>query len=324
MGSFIVVADNNITNTKESSIGRAYAIDGYGVSDGCVICRNNISGNGDSVALQRFFNAVFSDNYLADNGGPGLYVLVASNCTVSGNHIANSVDCGIETRGCNNSLFTENEIQNNSVGVSLQRSYYNGLYRNSFVNNTQQVYTADSANYWDDGYSSGGNYWSDGAADDKYQGSNQTVVGSDGICDLEYSLDANNTDHYPLMGKYLKFNTTSEDHIETICNSTISDFKYNGTAILFNVSSMTGTTGFCRICIPENLLGDSFEVYVNGTKTEAEILSCSNTTHKYIYFVYTHSKEEVIIIPELHQLLLLQIFAIAVPVVIFRQKRRSS
>jgi nitrous oxidase accessory protein NosD len=49
-------------------------------------------------------------------------------------------------------------------------------------------------NSWDDGYPSGGNYWSD------YNG---TDANHDGIGDTSHVLDANNTDHYPLMIPYI-------------------------------------------------------------------------------------------------------------------------
>jgi nitrous oxidase accessory protein NosD len=66
---------------------------------------------------------------------------------------------------------------------------------NNFVNNNVQVYsTSDSANIWDGGYPSGGNFWSD------YNG---TDANHDGIGDTPYIIDANNTDHYPLMVRYV-------------------------------------------------------------------------------------------------------------------------
>jgi hypothetical protein len=53
-------------------------------------------------------------------------------------------------------------------------------------------------NAWDDGYPSGGNYWSD------YQTiyPNASEIDSSGIWNTPYVIDANNTDHYPLMSPY--------------------------------------------------------------------------------------------------------------------------
>ncbi len=322
-GSYIMIAENNITNTKKSIIDRAYAIDGNYLSH-CIISKNNMRGNGDSVFFQQISDTLLSDNYLTYNGGPGLYVLVASNCTFSGNHITDSADCGIKTRACNSSLFTENEIENNSFGISLQLSYHNRIYHNSLVNNTQQVYAADSTNCWDDGYPSGGNYWSDDTTDDEYQGSNQAVVGSDGICDLECFLDANNTDHYPLMGKYARLNATSEHCVETLCTSTISDFQFNGTAITFYASGNNETIGFCRICIPTALINAAYKVFVNGTEVSHNLLQCSNSTHSYLYFNCTHSTKEVIIIPEFHAYSILSLFAVTTVLAVLVYKRKRS
>jgi uncharacterized protein (DUF2141 family) len=61
------------------------------------------------------------------------------------------------------------------------------------------VISGSEPNTWDDGYPSGGNYWSDYSGTDVYSGPYQNVTGSDGIGDIPYVIDANNTDHYPLV-----------------------------------------------------------------------------------------------------------------------------
>jgi len=74
------------------------------------------------------------------------------------------------------------------------------------VNNVQQVYDYScdhpdidpSVNVWDHGYPSGGNYWSDYSGTDLHRGAYQNETGSDGIGDIQYVIDENNTDHYPL------------------------------------------------------------------------------------------------------------------------------
>jgi hypothetical protein len=45
---------------------------------------------------------------------------------------------------------------------------------------------------WDNGYPSGGNYWSDYTGTDNYSGPSQNIPGSDGIGDVNYTIDANN------------------------------------------------------------------------------------------------------------------------------------
>ena len=185
---------------------------------------------------------------------------------------------------------------NNAYGIRLSSSD-NRFWHNNF-NNTQQVYINEFVhNFWDDG--SEGNYWS-----------NYTGVDSnhDGIGDTAHSIYIYNTDRYPLMGIFSDFHATSEYHVQTICNSTISDFQFDGTAIRFYATGENGTTGFCRICIPTALMGGTYRVYVNGTEVFSNLLSCSNSTHSYLYFNYTHSTEEVIIIPEFPSFLILLLF----------------
>ena len=91
----------------------------------------------------------------------------------------------------------------------------------------------DSVNFRDNG--SEGNYWSNCTGVDPDH---------DGIVDSSHIPDADNQDNYPLMEMFYDFSATSECHVTAICNSTISDFQCNGTAICFNVSSENGATGF--------------------------------------------------------------------------------
>jgi parallel beta-helix repeat protein len=103
---------------------------------------------------------------------------------------------GIYLRSSSNKNINGNNItQSKYHGIMLDSSSDNCVYNNNFANNTQQVDSDDtSTNFWDDGYPSGGNYWSD------YNG---TDADHDGIGDTPYVIDANNTDHYPLMVQYV-------------------------------------------------------------------------------------------------------------------------
>ena len=127
------------------------------------------------------------------------------------------------------------------------------------------------------------------------------------------------------MGMFSDFNATSEHHVQTICNSTVSDFNYNGTAINFNVSGENDTAGFCRMCIPKALMNETYKVFVNGTEVECTPLTeISNTTHNYIYFTYNHSAQDVIIIPEFPSFLILPLFMIATILAAIALRRKHS
>jgi hypothetical protein len=212
----------------------------------------------------------------------------------------------------------------------LKSSSNNTIHHNNFVDNHQQVSSNTSMNVWDDGYPSGGNYWSDYTGSDYSQGSDQNISGSDGIGDSRHGVNSNllippelvQFDNYPLMGQFSDFNATSAHHVQIICNSTISDFQFNDTTISFNVSGENDTAGFCRICIPTALMNAPYKVYVNGTEVSYTLLSCSNETYSYLYFNYTHSTQEVIIIPESPSLLILSLFMTLTTLAVAFTKKR--
>lgn len=244
-------------------------------------------------------NTITNNHVGVDIHHQATYNIISGNCLM-----ANTVSIHIYNAD-SNSIF-ENNMTNNWRSITLGYSRNNRFYHNVFFNNTEQVLILASgyANFWDDGYPSGGNFWSEYTDAD---------LSHDGIGDSTFILDADNTDNFPLVGAFSEFDITSEYSAQVICNSSISDFQFNSTAISFNVTGEDGTTGFCRICIPTALMNDSFRVFVNGTEIlpSPEPLPCSNSTHSYLYFNYSHSTQEVIIIPEFPSLIILPIFMTA-------------
>jgi hypothetical protein len=90
---------------------------------------------------------------------------------------------------------------NNNYGIRItSTSNNNDIYHNNIINNTNQAidYT-NNGNQWDNGYPSGGNFWSDYMGNDTYSGPNQDLPGNDGIGDINYSIDSDSVDNYPLM-----------------------------------------------------------------------------------------------------------------------------
>jgi len=282
------------------------------------IINNNIMANEwAGIWLFPSSNNTIAGNDIVANKGYGICLSSSSNNSIVGNNIRNNNDGVYLSFSSSNNIYGNN-IAGNGDGIELQNSSNNIFYHNNFMNNTKQVYDgypyATSINVWDDDYPSGGNYWS-----------NYTGVDADhdGIGDDSHIIDANNTDHYPLMGMFSDFNTTSEHNIQTICNSSISAFQFNGTAIIFDVSGENDTTGFCRICVPKALMNETYRVFVNGTEVECTPLTeISNITHNYIYFTYNHSVQEVVIIPEFPSFLILPLFMIVtlLAVIVYKKK----
>jgi parallel beta-helix repeat protein len=227
-----------------------------------------------------------------------------------------------------------NNIANNTWGIYLYASSNNTICHNNFVGNTAQaqVIPLEYVNVWDDGYPSSGNYWNDYSGVDLNSGPYQNETGSDGIGDLRYTIDSDNTDRYPLMGPISTFDCGSWDnkpyYADIVSNSTISAFNFNATQkfISFNVNGSAGTMGFCKITIDNLLLGGPYTVLVDGTPVTPSVTS--NGTHSFLYFTYAHSTHNVriigtIVIPEFPSSLpLLMLVLMALPAVLYMKKKK--
>ena len=197
-GSYNTLSGNTVTQN-------GWGI-GLGPSFEDTVSGNNVTGNGhDGISLvYECSNDTVLDNVVSGNPGDGIDGDGCSNATVSCNDVAGNGGGGIAfysnsgTSSCN-TVFG-NSVVGNRYGILLNNSGNNTVYHNSFINNTQQaVISGSEPNTWDEGYPSGGNYWSDYNGTDVYSGPYQNVTGSDGIGDTPYVIDANNTDHYPLV-----------------------------------------------------------------------------------------------------------------------------
>ena len=302
------------------------------------IVYNSVTEADEGILLSYSSNNNIAYNNIANNKYRGVLVGLSSENNIAYNNITDNKMHGIaissDGKGTiENNFIHHNSLINNTCGVHLGDTSGNKCYQNNFINNTKQasihisIGSVSYGNVWDNGYPSGGNYWSDYNDTDLLSGPYQNVTGSDGIGDAAYVIDENNQDTYPLMGMFSDFNATSEHHVQTICNSAITDFQFNGTAILFDVSGENATAGFCRMCIPKALINEMYRVFVNGTEvTYIPLTDISNMTHNYIYFNYTHSTQEVTIIPEFPSFLILPLFMATtlLAVIIVRRKHRAN
>ncbi|UCE43441.1 MAG: right-handed parallel beta-helix repeat-containing protein [Candidatus Bathyarchaeota archaeon] len=299
-------------------------------SDSNTITANNASSNDCGIYLLNSDNNTLTDDYASDND-VGILLHISRNNSVYDSVCSNNRD-GIMLWDCpDRNALINNNVSDNGVGIYLTNSTDNMIFHNNFINNTEQVSNIDSQNIWDDSYPSGGNYWSDYTGVDLYRGSGQNETGSDGIGDYPHMITPLDTpaelmqfDYYPLMGMLSDFNATSEHNIQTICNSAISDFQFNGTAIRFNITGEDGGVGFCRICIPTALMNAPYRVFVNSTEVSHTLLPCSNNTHSYLYFAYNHSTQEAIIIPEFPLFLILPLFIISTLLAAILCRRKHS
>ena len=145
-------------------------------SSNCTMTSNTIAES--NVALPMFEST------------SGIFILEGSGNIIQANQLKNNY-VGIYL-GCNSTqnTITQNNITNSSyASFSFWESSGNSLYFNNLVKDKIQTATQENdVNTWDSG--SVGNFWSD------YNGSD---LNHDGVGDTPYVLDANNTDHYPLI-----------------------------------------------------------------------------------------------------------------------------
>jgi hypothetical protein len=192
----------------------------------------------------------------------------------------------------------------------LTSASINTIYHNNFINNTRQVSLTNYfiPNIWDNGFE--GNYWSN------YTG---VDLDHDGIGDSPHVIYLFDQDDHPLMGMFNTFYLTLERNANIISNSTIDDMRYfalNSTIkMLVSNRTVNQTYGFCRICIPHNLMHlGNLSVEINHGSQPVLFNNYAvhdNGTHRWIYFAYDHSTLEIIIVPELPLKIILLLFIIA-------------
>jgi parallel beta-helix repeat protein len=230
---------------------------------------------------------------MTNNNNNGITLYISSYNTISHNTMTNNNNNGISLYSSINNMMSANTITDNNNGIYLALySMNNIIYCNNF-NNIDQVWS-DSTNVWD--YGNQGNYWSDYAEQD---------LNEDGIGDEPYVIDIYNQDNYPLKGTFSDFNVTLESetyHVTTICNSTISEFRFEmepetGNKIIrFNVTGKDSTIGFCRVTIPIDLMNCPNIVLADLKEIVSTLLDVSNETHACLYFTYVHSRHTIRII----------------------------
>jgi parallel beta-helix repeat protein len=209
-GIYLYNSSNNTLSNNNASLNSNYGIYIYYSCSNNTLSGNNVYGQMCGVYLYYSSNNnMLSGNNVTGNTY-GVYLVSSSNNNVlSGNNLTGNSGTGISLDSSDNNVFLGNNVTGNSgSGIVLSHSNNNTFYHNNFISNSQQVsLTSSGANSWDMGYPSGGNYWNNYAVADIFSGPYQNVTGSDGIGDLPYVIDANNTDRYPLITANFSFCT---------------------------------------------------------------------------------------------------------------------
>ena len=299
MDSMIVVQRSNVVLD-----GDRHALQGSGTGEGVSlfgvsnVTVKNMSIRGFGCGMYLFWASqnVVAGNNITGNNWLGLRLYFSSNNSMCDNNILANKDDGIrfEFSSNYNNIVGNNIMANNWLGIYLDSSCTNSFYHNNLANNANQVsvdpHGLPPHNVWDNGME--GNYWSN------YIGADSNY---DGVGDTPYTIDSNNTDHYPLVGVFSSFRPSSAYSVETLSNSTIKSFTCFAAEkrISFGVDGQSNTVGFCKMIIPHDLVNPVYlQVLIDNGNTPLLHLNRNlydNLTHRWIYFAYSHSAHTVVI-----------------------------
>ena len=196
------------------------------------IIGNNISSNqgsgikfgGEYITYYKYGQPIYTlmsqDNLIERNmiynNTIGIYSSFSECDDILENVISNNYQ-GIYFGQCEYNLIERNTIYSNTIGINLTKSSTNKFCLNNFLNNTNNVHSYNSANFWKSTskityiyngnlYSNYlGNYWDD------YTGSD---ADEDGIGDMPYNIDSDK-DYYPLMAPFENYIKTEKSIFDT-------------------------------------------------------------------------------------------------------------
>ncbi|HXX87815.1 MAG TPA: PKD domain-containing protein [Candidatus Acidoferrum sp.] len=171
------------------------------------------------IALNGMTNVTIRDVKI-NSFAIGIDLTDCVNCTIEGNTllapewpaflyyrwswwVAVSVMWAINLDRSSNNSISGNTVMNSYAPFVCFTgpSFGDKIYHNNFINSTETQFDTSfgSVEQWDIGYPYGGNFWSDYGGSDNFSGPYQNITGADGIGDVPYVIDENNTDNYPLM-----------------------------------------------------------------------------------------------------------------------------
>jgi hypothetical protein len=163
-----------------------------GDTSNAVIANNTITEVSNFLATFEYYETVAG--IIVTGGGSNIF---------SGNNLVDNFQ-GMEFENTAHNLIVENNVTYSSAaekaqgyhdpaGIFFDRASNNTVYHNNFeisIDGQAGDSYNDSVNTWDNGYPAGGNYWIN---------YNAQEIGSSGIGNIPYEIDANNIDRYPLM-----------------------------------------------------------------------------------------------------------------------------
>ncbi|UCE38084.1 MAG: right-handed parallel beta-helix repeat-containing protein [Thermoplasmata archaeon] len=212
---------------------------------------NNISNNYIGFYLYSSSNINITGNNITSNLIRGFWFDSSSSNNISGNNISDNGEGFRFSSSSNKNTITNNNIYSNSnYGIYFSSCSNNSIYHNNIIDNSIQAYDNGNDNFWNDTYPSGGNYWSHYSPTclDLYNGSTtpQTTGSPDGICDVQFDIDGDSIDYYPLRypwGTTPPIDTTPPEISNVLVDGLPSVSVTSGTIVTLTATIDDLTTG---------------------------------------------------------------------------------
>ena len=280
------VIDNNVVYCISASSDFVQAIR-VQYSFNCLIQNNLVAHNAvTGILVTDSANFTVSKNRVFSNGNYGLNANASSYGVISYNDVAENGHDGIGlAKGSRFCTIIGNNVTDNTINILIQESRDNNVYKNNIVGKLlgQLAAVTNDPNQWDSGIE--GNYWSN------YFGNDTNY---DGIGDSSYSINANNTDHFPLLGKSHSYFAYKDQIVDAITDSGVDNllfYEFNS-SIRMHISSLAPdrTEDFCRMRIPHSLMAEPYSVTLDGIEPVFVNYTLKDEgTSRWIYLRYSHS-----------------------------------
>lgn len=249
------VTNNTVYMSDQEGIYLDFSNDNYIYNN--TVISNNLAG----ISLYVSNSNLLSDNHIQGNER-GFYLRQSTENDIINNDLLENID-GFHIRGSsNNNMIMDNNISlndnglylldshdnyfinntffsNTDYGLYLESTSNNRIFHNNILHNLNQAYDDGGTNIWNDTYPSGGNYWSNYVGVDEFSGPDQDQPGSDGIGDINYTIDNDSVDHYPLMEPFIYIpgpvhNLDTDEYFDTIQQAIDDPDTINGHTIFIS------------------------------------------------------------------------------------------
>jgi len=116
--------------------------------------------------------------------------------------------------------------------------------------------------------------------------------------------------------------------VETVSNSSVSEFVFNGTAIRLQVEGDSGTAGLCNVTVPSELMSGEFAIYIDAILLieNVDYTESYNGTHHLFSITYEPAAHMIeitatTVIPEFSSLITLTLLGTATLTTLIAKKK---